>query len=82
MDRLSLGMVQRFAFQKLCFYRKTPQVHRYLIYTDPSLRSMEEPSDEFDSDENVRIYDSLLVYDDSLAGLSLDDHNPALFCVP
>ena len=34
------------------------------------------------SDEGVRIYDSLLVCDDSPGGLSLDDHNLALFCVP
>ena len=43
MDRLSLGMVQRFAFSETLFYGKTPQVHRHLIYTDPSLRPMEEP---------------------------------------
>ena len=43
MDRLSLGMVQRFAFSETSFYRKTPQVDRHLIYTDPSLRSLEEP---------------------------------------
>lgn len=43
MDCLSLGMVQRFAFSETLFYGKTPQVHRHLIYTDPSLRLMEGP---------------------------------------
>jgi len=32
-----------FCVSETLFYRKTPQVHRHLIYTDSSLRLMEEP---------------------------------------
>ena len=63
MDCLLLGTVQHFAFPEALFYRKTPRVHRHLIYTDPS------PTFTIDGrtlsrkvTRGVRIYDSPLTH--------------------